>query len=186
MRKVRVDDCICHGKLVDHDRVRNIILDKIENDLHIETVGKNSFTDRNPPYPTNDKISKLDWTKANDFKRPWVKVFKPNFDITINNFISDLGYYKFNVDKMWYQQYSKEDEHQWHIHGGHYTGVYYLEFPKGSGKTELRSPFNFKTHVVNAKEGDIIMFPAHWIHRGSPNGQYRKTIVSFNFDLEVG
>ena len=134
----------------------------------------------------NDKISKLDWTKADDFKRPWVKVFKPNFDITINDFISDLGYSKFKADKIWYQQYSKGDEHQWHIHGGHYTGVYYLEFPKGSGKTELCSPFSFKTQVVNAKEGDIIMFPAHWVHRGRPNGEGRKTIVSFNFDLDVG
>ena len=186
MKKIRVDDCICHGQLVDHDRISDIILDKIGKDLHVETVGKNSSTDKNPPYHVNDKISKLDWTKADDFKRPWVKVFKPNFDITINDFISDLGYSKFKADKIWYQQYSKGDAHQWHIHSGHYTGVYYLEFPKGSGKTELCSPFSFKTQVVNAKEGDIIMFPAHWVHRGRPNGEGRKTIVSFNFDLYVG
>ena len=46
MKKIRVDDCICHGQLVDHDRISDIILDKIGKDLHVETVGKNSSTDK--------------------------------------------------------------------------------------------------------------------------------------------
>ena len=42
-----------------------------------------------------------------------------------------------------------------------------------------------KIHDVDAREGDIIIFPSHWIHRsGNPNSKSRKTIVSFNFSVE--
>ena len=46
---------------------------------------------------------------------------------------------------MWYQQYLNGDTHGWHIHGQHFTGVYYLEFPDGCSKTEVCSPFNLKS-----------------------------------------
>ena len=36
MKKVRVDDCICHGKLVDHHRVKDRILSEIEKDYCTE------------------------------------------------------------------------------------------------------------------------------------------------------
>ena len=36
---------------------------------------------------------------------------------------------------------------------------------------------------IDVKEGDMIIFPAHWIHRGTTNGKNRKTIISFNFDI---
>ena len=29
----------------------------------------------------------------------------------------------------------------------------------------------------------MIVFPAHFIHRGMPNLKSRKTIISFNFDV---
>ena len=84
---------------------------------------------------------------------------------------------------MWYQQYLEGDTHGWHIHGQHYTGVYYLEFPEGSSKTEICSPFSLNKKQIDVKEGDFIVFPAHFIHRGLPNKTMRKTIVSFNFDV---
>ena len=77
------------------------------------------------------------------------------------------------------------DTHGWHIHGDHYTGVYYLEYPDDAAKTQICSPLSMKIHDVDAREGDIIIFPSHWIHRsGNPNSKSRKTIVSFNFSVE--
>ena len=78
------------------------------------------------------------------------------------------------------------DTHGWHTHGQTYTGVYYLEFPDKASRTELYSPFNFKKHTIKAKEGDIVIFPSHWIHRGPCNPSKRKTIVSFNFEVHHG
>ena len=94
-----------------------------------------------------------------------------------------MCYYKISIKHMWYQQYLEGDTHGWHIHGQHYTGVYYLEFPEGCSKTEICSPFDLNTREIDAIEGDFIVFPAHCIHRGLPNKKIRKTIVSFNFDV---
>ena len=177
MKKIKVSDCICHGKLFDHDKIKDRILYEIDKDICRETSGEGDS------YVVSDRVSKLDWTKGNDFERPWVKIFFPNFDITINNFLLDLGYSVYDLKLVWYQQYLEGDAHGWHTHSGTYTGVYYLEFPEGSSQTELYSPFNFKKHIIKSKEGDIIIFPSHWIHRGPPNPSNRKTIISFNLEV---
>ena len=44
-----------------------------------------------------------------------------------------------------------------------YTGVYYLQFPKGATKTQLVN--EQKIFEVDAKEGDIVIFPSFIIHR---------------------
>ena len=180
MKKIRVDDCICQGKLVDHIKVKDRILKEIEKDYCTEASGEGD------PYAVCDHVSKLDWTKGKDLTRPWVKIFFPNFDITIKNFIKGLGYDSYIIDLIWYQQYLEGDTHGWHTHGKTYTGVYYLEFPEGSSRTEVYSPFNFKKHTIKAKEGDLVVFPSHWIHRGPCNPSKRKTIVSFNFEIDFG
>ena len=87
------------------------------------------------------------------------------------------------IKSAWYQQYLEGDTHGWHIHGHHYTGVYYLEFSEECSKTEICSPFSLETKQIDAIEGDFIIFPAHYIHRGLPNKKSRKTIISFNFDI---
>mgnify|MGYP001334840364 CR=1 FL=1 len=178
MRKIKVDDCVCQGELFDHTRIKNKILSEIENDECNETSGGDL------EYKVDDKVSKLDWTKASDFTRPWIKIFLPNFKKTVNGFLGNLGYETYTLEQMWYQQYLEGDTHGWHTHSSTYTGVYYLEFPKGSSRTELYSPFNFKKHTITSKEGDIIIFPSHWIHRGPPNSSNRKTIISFNFKVD--
>ena len=88
---------------------------------------------------------------------------------------------------MWYQQYTKNNTHGWHIHGENYTGVYYLEFPKGSSKTELIDQYNIRKKItVNAKEGDIVIFPSFIIHRAPKIiNDIRKTIISFNLQFNL-
>ena len=36
----------------------------------------------------------------------------------------------------------------------------------------------FPSH--DPEEGDIITFPAHLLHKSKPNGDKRKTVISFN------
>ena len=38
---------------------------------------------------------------------------------------------------------------------------------------------------LDVSEGDIIVFPSHWIHRGLPNNKERKTIISYNFSVNT-
>ena len=46
------------------------------------------------------------------------------------------------------------------------------------------SPYNLKSRKIDAEEGDVIIFPAHLIHRALPNGKERKTAISFNLDIK--
>ena len=120
-----------------------------------------------------------------DLNRSWVKKLIPNLNISLQEMFSSMGYTGYSLIDMWYHQYSEGDTYGWHYHGLQYAGIYYLEFPKGSAKTEIRSPYSLRDKKVDTSEGDIIIFPAHWIHRAPPNTSVRKTIISFNFDLIV-
>ena len=175
MKKIEVSDCICHSKVENHSLIRDDILQEIsytqDGSLNVEDG------------IYSDHISKLDWSLGSDFERPWVKIFLPEFIKTVNVMIASMAYTSIHLNDMWYQQYMENDTHGWHIHGQHFTGVYYLEYPEGCSKTEVCSPFNLKAEPVDVVEGDLIIFPAHYIHRGLPNKVARKTIISFNFDI---
>ena len=175
MKKIKINDCICHSKIKKHFEIRDLILSEIDKcvDDNMNTLDS---------YHT-DSISKLDWNKSNDIERPWVKIFLSEFGKDIQEVISGMAYSTINVVDIWYQQYLEGDTHGWHIHGQHFTGVYYLEFPKGCSKTEICSPYDLKSRKIDVVEGDFIVFPAHYIHRGLPNTKKRKTIISYNFDL---
>ena len=173
MKKIQIDDCIFHSKIKNHLKIKNDILFEIDkcpsNSLHLE----NSYY--------SDSISKLDWYKNQDFDRPWVKIFLPEFCKDIEKIIFSMCYNKINLMELWFQQYLEGDTHGWHIHGDHFTGVYYLEFPKGCSQTEIVSPYNLTIKKIDVVEGDFIVFPSHYIHRGLPNTKKRKTIISYNF-----
>ena len=177
MDKIRIDDCICHDRIEEHLEIKDKIL------LEIDKTNDSNLNLMNSTY--SDNISKLDWNVCDDFTRPWVSTFLPIFSEAIKKVIVSMGYNFINLYEMWYQQYLEGDTHGWHIHGKHFTGVYYLEFPKGCSKTEICSPFSLKPKQIDVDEGDFIIFPAHYIHRGLPNKDLRKTIVSFNFDIHA-
>ena len=132
-----------------------------------------------------DNINRLDWSESLNFNREWVKFIKPKLEKHFNECAETLNYEKCDVHEIWYQQYIKNDTHTWHIHGENYTGVYYLELPENSSKTELLDQININNKItINAKEGDVVIFPSFIIHR-SPKivNNLRKTIISFNLNF---
>ena len=173
MKKIQINDCICHSKIKEHLEIRNSILLEIEKSSDGNLDQKDSFY--------TDSISKLDWNISDKPDRPWVKIFLPVFTKNLQEVLTNLGYFKAVIKNVWYQQYLEGDTHGWHIHDDHFTGVYYLEFPDGCSQTEVASPYDFKAVKINATEGDFIVFPSHYIHRGLPNTKKRKTIISYNF-----
>ena len=161
MKKIQIDDCICHSKIKEHLYIRDSILSEINKSSDSDLKQKDSFY--------TDSISKLDWNKSADIERPWLKIFLPVFLKNLQEVIASIGYAKAVIKNVWYQQYLEGDTHGWHIHDDHFTGVYYLEFPEGCSQTEIVSPYNFKVKKIDVVEGDFIVFPAHCIHRGLPN-----------------
>ena len=145
----------------------------------------NSFSNHMQNDVYGDDIQRLDWSKNLDYSREWVKYVKPKLEEHFNKCAQILNYEKCEVNGMWYQQYFKNDTHTWHIHGENYTGVYYLELPKNSPKTELLDQVNINNKItIQAIEGDIVIFPSFIIHR-SPRivSNTRKTIISFNLNF---
>ena len=188
MKKIKFEECICQTDLDGHFRIKKTVLDYIDD---IKIVGNDpdqTASDRleqNDDYH-NHRVSKLDWAVSTDFERPWVKEFLPYFIVTIGKILPENGYLGMDMKQIWFQQYLEGDRHGWHIHGDHYTGVYYLEYPKSAAKTQICSPYNLRSQKIEGvEEGDMIIFPAHWIHRGLKNGKDRKTIVSYNFSINA-
>ena len=161
-------------KMPDHDQIRDSILFEITNSLP-------ASHNKNDEY-YSDSIHKLDWFQSDNFERQWVKYFIPPFAQAVSVMLADMAYDGIDLQNAWFQQYLKGGEHGWHIHSGHFTGVYYLEYSRGCSKTEVCSPYSLKPKKIDVVEGDIVIFPSHWIHRGLPNGERRKTIISFNFN----
>tara|TARA_B000000557_G_scaffold161107_1_gene130695 strand:- start:40 stop:651 length:612 start_codon:yes stop_codon:yes gene_type:complete len=178
MKKIQIDDCICHSKIKEHLEIRDSILSEIDKSSDGDLEKKDSFY--------TDSISKLDWNMSDKLNRPWLKIFLPAFTKNLQEIIANLGYFRAVVNDVWYQQYLEGDTHGWHIHDDHFTGVYYLEFPEGCSQTEVISPYNMKAVKINATEGDFVVFPSHYIHRGLPNTKKRKTIISYNFSIDGG
>ena len=176
MKKIQIDDCICHSKIKEHLDIRDSILSEIDKSSDGNLTQNDSFY--------TDSISKLDWNISDKLERPWLKIFLPVFLENLQEVIASIGYAKAVIKNVWYQQYLEGDTHGWHIHDDHFTGVYYLEFPEGCSQTEIASPYNFKVKKIDVVEGDFIVFPAHCIHRGLPNTKKRKTIISYNFSID--
>lgn len=163
-------------KFKQHDELKDTLLDLI-NDAHVDYD-----EDKRP----NDLlISRLDWARGDDFEtRDWIV---PLEEPLIQHFVDcakELGYLDVVVEQLWFQQYQANDTHQWHIHGDNYTGVYYLELPAGSPKTQIID-HSKSMYTVDAQEGDVIIFPSFLVHCSPPVEQtLRKTIISFNFRFE--
>ena len=177
MKKIRYDECICQTKLIDHSIIKDRILNEIKLSTHYETIN------RDCEY-YSDKVSRADMDLCTDSNRSWVKILMPNLSISVNEMLSNMAYTGFEMVCMWYHQYLKGDTYGWHIHNDQFAGIYYLEFGKSCGKTEMCSPYSLKTMKINAQEGDVVIFPTHILHRALPNSDERKTVVSFNFNLK--
>ena len=158
-----------------------------ENLMHLINNAYNDTVSLKSEY-YGDKIHRLDWSKNLDYEsRDWIKFIKPKLEEHFKECSNELNYQNCTVKGMWFQQYVKNNKHGWHIHGENYTGVYYLEMPKEAPKTELIDQYNINKKItIDAKEGDIVIFPSFIIHRAPKvQSDTRKTIVSFNLEFNL-
>jgi hypothetical protein len=179
VRKFLLESFYTIGPLLNHNEIKQQVLDSLDHAQTDTLVMHDSYY--------NDSVNKLDWSQAQDFSRPWVKLLKPHIEDYLNKLAVALGYQSSIIDEFWFQQYVNGDSHGWHTHGSNFTGVYYLELDNNSPKTEIIEPSKQnKKIVLDVKEGDIVMFPSYTIHRAPViNNDIRKTIVSFNFILDL-
>jgi len=176
MMRTSISAALLLDKLKGHEIIQEKALEMIRADKSTEDY-------MNDP----NQISNLDWKNSKDWERPWVKLVKPYLQKHFDKCAEHQGYVNSNIERMWYQRYSKPgDLHNWHIHSSSYTGVYYLKWAdNGDGETQVVEPCEQnKKLVLVVNEGDVVLFPSFAIHR-SPKliKDKEKIIISFNINF---
>ena len=169
---------VCHNpilleKFSEHNIHKTLLMDHFNK----EEFFKENFID--------DNITKVDWHKANDFNRPWVKLIYDDLHKHFLKFANHMGFEKCMIDQLWFQQYNKEGHHGWHVHGHNYTGVYYVNWNKDCAKTRYVDPITQEVKDINAEEGDVVIFPSTVVHRANIQKiDFPKVIISFNISFD--
>ena len=128
-----------------------------------------------------------DWETPKEVKKEYLEYFFNNvISETMDSISQTLGLSSWTADDAWYQRYSEQGTHDWHNHGKtQFANSYFLELPDSTYKTEIVGS-NGEIIEYDAKEGDVVTFPAWLKHRSKPNGKERKTIIAFNSSFGLG
>jgi hypothetical protein len=174
--KNRLDSMYVIADLADHSEIKDSLLSLIDKS---PAGSMSNNTDRL-------NVTKVDWDKSTDFSRPWVSYLLHYLNPHIASVFKEMGFSKFLLKEIWFQQYLNRASHGWHTHGSHFTNVYYLELDPDSPKTVLINPFTREEFIPDVKEGQTLVFPSYVIHK-SPDDFFkkRKTIVSWNSDIDI-
>ena len=158
--------------------------------LKDELINLIEKTDKSKPLtiPVNT-VSKCDFDWSKDTDRPYFKKLINDLSEHLKKLFIHLGFGALEIKNLWFQRYITNDIHDWHVHGDcQWTGVYYLELPKDDSlKTQVIQPYDQRSKIdMDVKEGDIILFPSHCLHRAPRNNtSNRKIIISFNIDALI-
>lgn len=132
-----------------------------------------------------DNITKVDFNRAQDFQRPWVKLILEDLHKHFLKFAKQMGFEKCIINDLWFQQYDNQGTHGWHVHGHNYTGVYYVNFNNDCAKTRIIDPVTQQVRDIDAEEGDVVIFPSTVVHRALKQEiDFSKIIISFNISFD--
>jgi len=136
-----------------------------------------------------EQVSKSDWNLPTSVERKYLdlfyaKVIRSSMHKLEDYFESVHGRKRsWNITNGWFQQYDKNSSHTWHTHPSvNWANSYFLELPDDNFKTEIK--IKNKILEYDAKEGQLLCFPAYLLHRSKPNGNKRKTIIAFNSNFK--
>lgn len=146
----------------------------------IEKIPRTDLDEKSAAHVTHS-----DWFIERDYPREYLDFFYKMVTPYMNEMMKVLKCRSWRINNGWFQQYSKNDFHSWHIHSGvNYSSVYYLELPSKEEKTQIYNVLDDKIIDISVTEGDLITFPAYLIHRSKPLVDDRKTVIAFNSDFD--
>ena len=134
----------------------------------------------------NDSIIKTDWNLDRNIPRDYYDVFYDMISPVLDEMALKIKHKKWNIDNYWYQIYSKNNTHSWHGHNKtNWTNVYYLHLENKTAATQLYDIREEKIlDDIEVKEGQLLTFPAHVLHRSPPNEKGLKVVIAFNCNFE--
>ena len=176
MQNVYLNFPITIRKFKYHDDIKQRVLDSINKQEKFENL-----------VGPNNNITRCDWESArHDFNREWFKILAGPLDEHLGTWCKSLDYDNYVIYEIWFQQYSTNSKHAWHVHGANFTNVYYLDLPSECPKTQWVDPITKDVNEFEVSEGDIITFPSWLIHRAPENfSSDLKTIISWNMDITL-
>lgn len=128
-------------------------------------------------------LQKTDWYMESSIKREYFDIVSPFLSTVLQEAMTMLNFNDWSYSNFWFQQYGRNNNHIWHRHPETTMNcVYYVELPNGTPQTLFRDPLNNNNvFTVNAKEGDIVLFPSMLEHCSPPNqSDCRKTVIVAN------
>ena len=170
MEIIKIENFYIKTKIKEHNKIKKKLL---------------SLIDKIPKNPYGN-VSNTDWSLPKEYKREYLEFFYIILDPYMNKMTKLFNEKRWRIQNTWFQQYYKNDLHEWHRHPKtNFTNVYYLELPNNSMTTKIKPVINSeKTQNIIAKEGDLITFPACIPHASEKNNDdLRKTVISFNSDF---
>jgi len=170
----KFDSFYIKNNIIEHDIIKKPILDLINK------IPNNKFI---VPY---ENIFHTDWNLPKDFHREYIDYFLKYLEPYLKKIANFLKMEIIKLHNCWFQQYKKQNFHEWHVHpGANYTNIYYLELPKKSMITKFFNQYDNKYIEIEIKEGDLLTFPAYVLHCSDPVVEEdTKTIISFNTSFD--
>jgi len=165
------------NKIKEHNSIKEQILNSLKssgdkiNNLDHEQISKGDF------------FSNFD----NQNSDTYFKFVFFNLKKYIEKISKKLKLSQWEIGRFWFQQYYKNDFHNWHIHPHCcYSNVYFVELPTKNMATQFYDPISKKIiKTLEVNEGDLLTFPSTIIHRSDKiKVNKRKTIISFNINYQ--
>ena len=130
------------------------------------------------------QISNTDWHLSPQLERPYIAYLAPIVEAHLQILLKSSNLFEVEPDlklaNYWFQQYAKNDKHDWHMHEYCiFSNVYYVDLPAGAAKTSFK--VGGKEFEVKVSEGQILTFPSCFPHCSKPNKASTKTVISFNY-----
>ena len=156
-------------KINHHLQIKKDLLRYIENDNQGSIKEKQDSITKSDYYNTNKKEYFKHISNSKIFEK-----------IAEDFFIEEI-----DIKNVWYQQYRKNDKHNFHIHDCMMSFIYFVELSDRAHATEFFDVENKSIVRANAVEGDVLIFNSYVPHR-SPVliDDTQKTIISINFNFK--
>jgi hypothetical protein len=164
---MNIEELFFISKIDNFSEIKHNVLNSIEQ------MGKFSYCNK------FQHISNTDYHLNHNFKRPYTEFIVPCFMPHLIKLNNEFGYNEYQLKNIWFQQYEKNDFHNWHCHSDcTFTNIAYIELPNKKITTQVK--LKGKDIKINVAEGEMLSMPGFLVHGSPINKGARKTVVVMN------
>jgi hypothetical protein len=184
MRHIFYSDFIFWDKAPNHNELKAVLLPMIKERLAVTKDQNKWICDVNTEF----------FSKDNDISK-YINLIVGNIYPVLDNFFEELSFLtvpkQSKVAEIWYNHYNSGHYQEVHTHSGQMdiSGIYLLSLEEVNKTVFYSYPttntklYGAAKKLVEATEGDIILFPSHLSHYVLPCEKER-TSIAFNIKCD--